>query len=244
MRYGNVFFFPFFVVSDDAIKEFLGDNIPSGNNWRSQITVKMINAALSKFTSRTSSPEELRKYIDARKIYNALIKDYYNAPLFRYFRQRVYSNEQRTEMKWIQEFSDKFGRPEDIVVVIGDWCRNGVASFRGRHARPASYSRIIQRLRNAGFAVLLVDEAYTSKRCSNCQSSTATCSGDSILGHIIHTAPNRFNRLQSHGRVVCDTCLTLFNRDVNASRNIYNLAMDILNCGERPLYLPPKPTRK
>ena len=79
----------------------------------------------------------------AMKIYNGLIKGYYGDHLSRYFHQRVCTNGQRTEMKWMKEFSAKFGRPEDIVVVIGFWCHDGVAPSRGRHACPASYSRII-----------------------------------------------------------------------------------------------------
>ena len=222
----------------------LADRGPDGG-WHSA-TVKDVETAFSKFSSRTASVSDLEDYLLARTIYEHLTMSYYMDPLFRYLRLRAYANTARTEDNWINELANFYGQgdPDNIVVVIGDWCKEGVRRFKQRGKYPAAYSRIIQRMRAAGMAVFLVDEAYTSKRCSACCSPGAECSGENITSVLVGHGHGRYYRHQkSHGRVVCSRCKVRFNRDVNASKNIFNLACELLQTGERPAYLPPKPKR-
>ena len=221
-------------VFDELLK--LGDR-RSGDGWH-KATIKTIEAAFSKFSSRSPSLSDLASYLRARLIYEHLTLPYYMDPYLRYFRMRRYANTARTENKWIKALCDIYGqgKAENIVVVIGDWCMTGAKHFRQR--RPAAYSRILQRLRAAGIAVFLVDEAFTSKRCSDCKSLDTVCSGDGIRDVLVGNGRSRWRRNDhSHGRVVCSECKRLWNRDVNASRNILHLATLLLTEGRRPEYL-------
>jgi len=57
------------------------------------------------------------------------------------------------------------------------------------------------------------------------------------------SSPASYNDLKTHGRVMCNACCSeqkyiIHNRDVNASRNIYRLAVQLLTRGGRPKDIP------
>ena len=217
----------------------LGDRGPDGG-WH-KATVKDVETAFSKFSSRSGSVSDLEDYLLARIIYEHLTMSYYMDPLHRYLQLRAYANTARTENNWINELADFYGQGDldNIVVVIGDWCKEGARRFKQKDKYPAAYSRIIQRMRAAGVAVFLVHEAYTSKRCSSCCASDAECSGEGISDILVGHGRRRYTRRQeSHGRIICSKCGLRYNRDVNASKNILFLARHLLEYGKRPDYLP------
>jgi len=102
--------------------------------------------------------------------------------------------------------------------------------YRQGCKRPAAYSRILHHLRAAGVTVFLVNEAYTSKRCSHCQSQDAECCGANVPGVLVRHGKGRFHRLkESHGRLICSGCGAMWNRDVNACHNMLIAASALLS---------------
>ena len=222
----------------------LGDREPGGgwhgvpDDKKSPATVEKVWSALSKFSSR-SSASELLHYSCARLVSEHLTMPYFMDPFLRYFRLRRYANTMRTEDNWINSLCDLYGggNPDNIVVVVGDWCADGLTTFRTTR-RPAAYAHLLHRMRVAGIPVFLVNEAYTSKRCSHCKSLDSVCSGDGIHDTLVGHGRSRHRyHHHSHGRVICSLCGRLYNRDVNASENILHLATALLTSGERPKYL-------
>ncbi len=202
--------------------------------------MKQIESALSRFSSRTSSAYTLLQFLRAQLIYNCLTMPYAMDPLLRYYRVRGYANTARTEATWIKSLCDMYGqgKAENVVFVVGDWSLTGALSWQRGAKRPAAYSRILHHLRAAGVTVLLVDEAYTSKRCSHCQSQDAECAGKDVPGVLVGHGKSRFNVLnESHGRLICSGCGAMWNRDVNACHNMLILASAQLHLGERPPHL-------
>ena len=223
----------------------LGNREPGGGWYgvpdekKSPATIEKVWHALSEFSSRSSSVSDLLHYLSALLVTEHLTTPYYMDSYLRYFQLRRYANSMRTEDNWINSLCRMFGKGNrrNIVVVVGDWCAKGASTFRTTR-RPAAYSRLLHRLRVAGIPVFLVNEAYTSKRCCDCKSTDSVCSGDGILDTLVGHGRNRHRSHQkSHGRVICSLCNRVYNRDVNASENILNIAIALLNNKERPGYL-------
>ena len=85
--------------------------------------------------------------------------------------------------------------------------------------------------RKAGYEVYLVDEFRTSCRCSACHGECKT------FRECDNPRPFRSGRILRHGLVKCKTCSRLWNRDTNASSNIWKVAMSAIRGEERPEYL-------
>ena len=78
----------------------------------------------------------------------------------------------------------------------------------------------------------LVDEYRTSCRCSACHGECAT------FRKCKNPRPWRSEEvILRHGLVMCKTCSRLWNRDTNASINIWKIAMNAINGLVRPDYL-------
>ncbi|KAL0211330.1 hypothetical protein P9112_009628 [Eukaryota sp. TZLM1-RC] len=69
-------------------------------------------------------------------------------------------------MKSIRKIKPKFGKPGDCMIVIGDCSKESGFKRKGKY--PSKGTRKRKVLRQAGYLVYLVNEAYISKRCHNC----------------------------------------------------------------------------
>ena len=208
-------------------------------------TVEHLTSCFSKFSSTSTSICGLYSYFQAKCVYERATRSYYHDPCFRYFALQRFINRQRIEMNWVNQLCRRYGKPEKLVVAIGDWCVGPhISNKRGRLS--ASYRRLIKYMTDARIQVFIVDEAFTSKRCHVCRSDESVCSGDNILENKINPRPHQLRSVKVHGRLVCDQCLAahhhiVLDRDVNASRNIYLLARHLLRKKSRPQYLPHNP---
>ncbi len=205
-------------------------------------SVQVLTARFSKFSSHSHSPHAFLSYITAKRVYERATRDYYRDPSFRYFRLQRFMNLQRVEMNWVNDFCKRYGDPKDLIVAVGDWCRNPSLPNR-QGSLPVSYRRVLQRMADVGMEILLVDEAYTSKRCHVCQSPESECTGKAFPERKIQPKPHKVNKMEIRGRLLCAACEkahrhVVLDRDVNASRNIYFLALHLITKGTRPSYLP------
>jgi hypothetical protein len=129
----------------------------------------------------------------------------------------------------LREFKKKFGNGEEAVVAIGDWEQRQHRKFK----EPIKGKGFRTLFRKAGYDVYLVDEFRTSCRCSACEEH-GECT---TFRYVPNPKPNRHERILRHGLVRCKTCQRLWNRDMNASRNIYAVAHNAIYGMERPEYL-------
>lgn len=142
------------------------------------------------------------------------------------------------------------GQPARVLVGFGDWSQpNG---FKG--LRKAPLKRFRKELRKHA-TVVSVDEYRTSKVCSGCQSPTAMrpakfelikrCRNnarcdpnviDALCRKCTFNAENAGRKLPSHQVLHCTNgaCAITWQRDVNASRNLYDLVQAMLAGHARP----------
>lgn len=87
--------------------------------------------------------------------------------------------------------------------------------------------------RKRGYKVYLVNEFKTSCRCSGCEGGECQtfrrCENPRLW--------RREETIKRHGLVEWKTCMRLWNRDTNASRNIRKICEEAIKGKERPLYL-------
>lgn len=76
--------------------------------------------------------------------------------------------------------------------------------------------------------VIPVNEDYTSQMCSNCDCE------DPMKGLRVPTGEGNQQRYELFKVRVCNRCRTVWNRDVNAARNIYHVFMEEVVNGQRP----------
>lgn len=76
-----------------------------------------------------------------------------------------------------------------------------------------------------------MDEFRTSCRCTSCEGECKT------FRECDNPRPCKNNRIIRHGLIMCKTCLGLWNRDTNASRNILHIVKNEIMREGRPEYL-------
>ena len=138
-----------------------------------------------------------------------------------------YLNRQRSEQWMINNFKKIFGKPEDVVVGIGDFEQKKHRKFK----EPVKGKGFRSLLRKNGYKVYLVDEFRTSKMCSNCERECGT------FRYCENPRPWRDGLIKCHGVLMCKTCNALWNRDENSSRNIYKIVKSAVEKVARPAYL-------
>ena len=142
------------------------------------------------------------------------------------------------------------GQPARVLVGYGDWSQPD--GFKG--LRKAPNKRFRKELRKHA-TVVSVDEHRTSKVCSGCQSSTAMrparfelikpcrknarCNPnviDALCRKCKFNAENAGTKFPSHQVLHCTNgaCAVTWQRDVNASRNLYDLVQAMLAGQARP----------
>jgi transposase len=92
-------------------------------------------------------------------------EEFYSEYLFRKLRLNRYINKQKSESKFLKEFSDQFGSSESTDVFIGDW-DSSRHTFKGQTVTKGIGFR--KMFRKYGYKVYLVDEYKTSKTCPLC----------------------------------------------------------------------------
>ena len=186
---------------------------------------------LSKTSSKTVDFEKFREYIRVKCIVNSGLKQFYEREIWRKFRLSVFVKTKQSESRMIENFKKKFGEGSEVVLAFGDWSQKKQMKFK----EPTKGKSFRTLFRKAGYSVFLVDEFRTSKMCSNCQNEEGVCEK---YKKIPSPRPWR-NKVEiiCNGLVKCKTCNTKFNRDVNSTLNIREIALNSLNGVSRPEFL-------
>ena len=188
-----------------------------------------LETELSKFSSKTISFQKFKEYILVKNKVNHELLPFYNRILWRKLRLSAFVRTKQSESKMIKNFKNKFGSPENAFIAIGDWSQKSQMKFH----EPTKGKGFRSIFRKAGYSVYLVNEKYTSKRCSKCHNG-AECEK---FKKIENPRPNRENSVICNGLVRCKICKTLFNRDTNAVLNIRQITLRALKLKRRPTYL-------
>ena len=203
-------------------------------------TIKQIESTLSVLNSKTVNYEEFKKYIQEKNKVNKTLYEHYQQEFFRKFKLNKYINMQKSEAKMIENFKNKFGTPDKVIIVFGDRDK-GQHNMRG--LEPSICKKFRRIFKNAGYKVFLINEFNTSKLCNCCHQEldkfltrTSNKPKDKkknkkilVNGLLKHTVSNPEGELNQ-----IPLCKIIHNRDKNAVQNMLNIVEHIKKTGSRP----------
>jgi uncharacterized short protein YbdD (DUF466 family) len=132
-------------------------------------TIKEWESCLSTENGKTTNFEKLKDFLRIKLPLYTKLEIYYGDPLRRKLRWNTYINTQRSESNMINNFKKKFGKPESVIIGIGDYDQG---SYHMKHKEPTKGKGFRKVFRQAGYKVLLVDEYKTSCKCHVCHCDT------------------------------------------------------------------------
>lgn len=190
-------------------------------------TVKEIETELSKHSSKTIIYNKFIEYCKKKNEVNRLLFKHYSDEIFRKLKLNIYINTQKSESKMVNNFKEKFGKPEDVIVVIGDYDKEN--NMKGKE--PIINRRIRKIFRNNKFEVYKINEFRTSKLCNKC------CGENEIfLERESHKPKNKGDIVEVFGLLRCKNvnCKLIHNRDKNSALNMYKIVKSIFEEKGRP----------
>ena len=204
-------------------------------------TIKEIETTLSLFNSKTVNYDEFKKYIIEKNKVNNKLFNHYQQTFFRKFKLNTYTNAQKSEAKLITNFSNKYGKPENTVFVVGD---HDTGNYNMKGIEPIICKRIRKVFKNAGYETYLINEYCTSKLCNCCHNEL-----EKFLVRKSHKPKDIMknknilvNGLLRHEVVNPDgeqehklKCNIYHNRDKNAVQNMLFIIDKLKKSGKRPL---------
>lgn len=182
---------------------------------------------ISNYNRKTLILTNYLEYIKVKNEVNQKLYTFYENYLFRNLKLSSYINRLKSEQKFINNFRKIFGKPEEVIIGIGDFEQRKHRKFK----EPVKGKGFRDMFRKSGYKVYLVDEFRTSCKCSNCEGQCST------FRKCQSPRPWRDELITRHGLLMCKTCRGLWNRDENSSRNIYKIISSHINGKKRPEYM-------
>ena len=187
---------------------------------------------LSAHSSKTLGFHEFQAYCTAKNSLNQTVGEFYRSTRYRNRRFKSYMNKQKCDSKLIKDIQTIYGGPNNTLIAMGDWTEGN------RHRRghePVKGIGFRKTLRRGGYKVFLVDEFRTSRMCCECQDENGV---NEKFRRVKSPKPYQAKRkILCNGLLRCRTCKRLWNRDLNAAINIWNIAYNALHGHDRPFYL-------
>ena len=193
-------------------------------------TIIEYETELSKLNRKTLIIKDFKDYIKKKSEINNKLYKFYEKYIFRKLKLNGYINKKKHEQKMINNFKKIFGKPEEVIITIGDWEQKKQMKYK--EATKGIGMRKLFRQNN--YKVYLVDEFRTSCMCSICKDETGRCEKFQIREN---PKPYKSGNILCHGLLTCKKCYSVWNRDVNSATNIYRIAKNAINGLERPKYL-------
>lgn len=193
-------------------------------------TVIEYETELSKLNRKTLTIKDFKDYIQKKSEINNKLYAFYEKYIFRKLKLNGYINRKKHEQKMINDFKKIFGKPEDVIICAGDFEQKQHMKYK----EPVKGKGIRRIFRDNGYKLYLVDEFRTSFMCSICKEETGRCDKFQIREN---PKPYKSGNILVHGLIKCQTCLGVWNRDVNGATNICRIAKNAINGLERPKYL-------
>jgi len=193
-------------------------------------TVIEYETELSKLNRKTLIITDFKEYIKKKSEINNKLYKFYEKYIFRKLKLNGYINRKKNEQKLINNFRKIFGKPEDVIICLGDFEQKQHMKYK--ESIKGKGMRMLFRQNN--YKTYLVDEFRTSCMCSICKTEIGRCEKFQIREN---PKPYKSGNILVHGLIKCQTCLGVWNRDVNSATNIYRIAKNAINGLERPKYL-------
>jgi len=192
--------------------------------------IEEVESVLSFYNKKTLDFNSFKEYIKNKNEVNNVLNNFYQNKLYRKQKLCSFILRNKSEQRMLNKFKEKYGKPENVVIGFGDYDQKRHMKFK----EPVKGKGFRNLFRKAGYEVFLVDEYRTSCKCSDCKIFEGVCE---TFRKRENPRPWRNDIIKVHGLVKCKTCSRLWNRDVNASRNICKIAFNELRGLERPPYL-------
>ena len=193
-------------------------------------TIIEYETELSKLNRKTLIIKDFKDYIKKKSEINNKLYKFYEKYIFRKLRLNGYINKKKHEQKMINNFKKIFGKPEEVIITIGDWEQKKQMKYK----EPTKGIGMRKLFRQNNYKVYLVDEFRTSCMCSICKTEIGRCEKFQIRKN---PKPYKSGNILVHGLLKCKTCNNVWNRDVNSATNIYRITKNAINGLERPKYL-------
>ena len=197
-------------------------------------TVKEIESELSNYDSKTTNYNNFIDYCKKKNEINRLLFVHYSQKVFRKLKFNRYTNTQKSESKMIKNFSNKFGKPDECTVILGDYDK-GEHNMKGKE--PIINRRIRNIFRNNGYEVYIINEFRTSKLCNKCESNCNTFhKRESKKPKDLDKKTNKRKVIEVWGLTLCSNnkCSQIHNRDKNSALNMYKIVESIYRGEGRP----------
>jgi hypothetical protein len=192
-------------------------------------SIKEIETELSNNSSKSSNYNKFLEYCKKKNEINRLLFSHYKQKVFRKLKFNRYTNTQKSESKMIKNFENKFGKPNECTLILGDYDK-GDGHMKGKE--PIINRRIRKIFRNNGYDVYLINEFHTSKLCNKCEE---VCSP--YLKRISKNPKHNKKEKEVWGLTLCSNkkCELIHNRDKNAGLNMYKITESIYKKLGRPI---------
>ena len=199
-------------------------------NGKVELTVKQIESSLTNYSKMTFDFVKFTDYIIQKNIINQILYEHYENYIFRKFKFNHYTNSKKSESKMIKNFRNKFGKPDDVLIFLGDFDKS---NHHMAGIEPVICKRFREIFKRGGYKVYLVNEHKTSCICNKCheeldkflwrESKKPKDNGkliliNGLLGHKDHKLK----------------CEQIHNRDKNAVQNMLYIVNEIFSTGKRP----------
>ena len=192
-------------------------------------TIVELETELSFYNSKTLDFQKFKEYIKKKNEMNIKLFSFYEQYIFRKLKLGSFFMRQQTESRMMNRFEKIFGEPKDTIIGFGDFEQKTHMKYK----EPVKGKGFRTLFRKRGYEVYLVNEFRTSCRCSGCEGGECQ-----TFRRCENPRPwKRDEIIKRHGLVECKTCMRLWNRDTNASRNIRKICEEAIKGRERPLYL-------
>ena len=207
-------------IRDNVSKETVIENQP----------IKEIETKLKDYNSKTTNYEKFKEYCIEKNKVNSKLFNHYQQEFYKKFRLNAFTNSQKSERKMIQNFSKKFGNPENTIYVMGDYDKG---SYHMKGVEPAICKKFRRIFKNAGYKTFLVNEYKTSMLCNCCHNELET------FKERTSKKPKRKGETEiCHGLLRCQSvkpkCEIIHNRDKNAVQNMLEIVNSVFTLGKRP----------
>ncbi|VBB17796.1 hypothetical protein YASMINEVIRUS_259, partial [Yasminevirus sp. GU-2018] len=104
--------------------------------------------------------DRCKEYIRVKNRINFELKEYYQKEIHRKLRWYSYLNKMRSDSNMINRFRAKFGPPEKVVILMGDFSKTEVL----KGSEPVKGKSVRRLFKNAGYELYLVNEYNTSRK--------------------------------------------------------------------------------
>ena len=202
--------------------------------------IKEMEANLSKYNSKTSNYNKFKEYILMKDFYNEILHENYKKNIYRKIKMNVYINKNRSESNMINNFKNKFGDPENTIVILGDYDDKG-NHLKYKEATIIKHQRYL--FRRAKYKLYMINEYHTSKLCNHCESEVIknyyirpkenktvwglVCCKNKKCVQAIQTNKNEDGSFKYDKRIM--------NRDTNAVLNMKKIVENLILTNKRPI---------